>query len=147
MSYIKLVMTVVKYIPQVYLNYVRKSTLGWNVYNVILDFVGGIFSTAQLFLDSWITGHWAGISGFAIKLGLGLVSIFFDIIFLLQHFLLYKRPKEKRVEIKNGTKELSSNTVGEQSKDEGASAKLNNQETAKKIENKEVKKIEQLMEK
>lgn len=90
LSYIKLVMTVVKYIPQAYMNYLRKSTKGWNVYNVILDFIGGIFSTAQLFLDSWITGHWSGISGFAIKLGLGFVSIFFDIVFLLQHFVFYR---------------------------------------------------------
>lgn len=90
LSYIKLGMTVVKYIPQVYMNYLRKSTKGWNVYNVILDFIGGIFSTAQLFLDSWITGHWSGISGFAIKLGLGFVSIFFDIVFLLQHFVFYR---------------------------------------------------------
>lgn len=89
LSYIKLGMTVVKYIPQAYMNYLRKSTKGWNVYNVILDFIGGIFSTAQLFLDSWITGHWSGISGFAIKLGLGFVSIFFDVVFLLQHFVFY----------------------------------------------------------
>jgi cystinosin len=90
LSYIKLGMTVVKYIPQVYMNYLRKSTKGWNVYNVILDVIGGFFSTAQLFLDSWITGHWSGISGFAIKLGLGFVSIFFDAVFLLQHFVFYK---------------------------------------------------------
>jgi hypothetical protein len=150
MSYIKLIMTVVKYIPQVYLNYVRKSTIGWNVYNVILDFVGGIFSTAQLFLDSWITGHWAGISGFAIKLGLGIVSIFFDIVFLLQHFVIYKKIKKgERAEIKGGSKEMSRNIVEETDKDEDMTTKLSNQDKIKKGgENKEIdKKLRPIVEK
>lgn len=99
LSYIKLVMTVVKYIPQVYMNYSRKSTVGWNVYNVILDFIGGLFSTAQLLLDAIIANHLAGIGGFMIKLGLGVVSIFFDVIFLLQHFVWYRhsQPKDRIV--------------------------------------------------
>lgn len=93
LSYIKLGMTVVKYIPQVYLNYTRKSTVGWNVYNVILDFIGGIFSTVQLVLDAIIANHLAGIGGFMIKLGLGVVSIFFDVIFLLQHYVWFRHSR------------------------------------------------------
>jgi cystinosin len=133
LSYIKLVMTIVKYIPQVYLNYVRKSTVGWNVYNVILDFIGGLFSTAQLFLDSWITGHWSGISGFAIKLGLGIVSIFFDIVFLLQHFLIYKKPKGVEAEAKNKTKELDSINSEKSKKAEGIQTKSDSYVSGKKI--------------
>lgn len=95
LSYIKLGMTVVKYIPQVWLNYSRKSTHGWNVYNVILDFTGGIFSTAQLILDAVIANHLAGIGGVMIKLGLGVVSIFFDVIFLLQHYVWFRHSEPK----------------------------------------------------
>jgi cystinosin len=123
LSYIKLVMTVVKYIPQVYLNYQRKSTVGWNVYNVILDFIGGLFSTAQLLLDAIIANHLAGIGGFMIKLGLGIVSIFFDVIFLLQHFVWFRHSHAKdRIVVKansegaeensNNPKEMENGQVG-----------------------------------
>ena len=57
LSYIKLVITFVKYIPQVLLNYRRKSTLGWNVWNVLLDFTGGFLSVVQLLMDSGIDGE------------------------------------------------------------------------------------------
>jgi len=38
---------------QVYMNWYRKSTVGWNVYNVLLDFTGGWLSLAQLLIDCW----------------------------------------------------------------------------------------------
>ena len=88
LSYIKLFVTVIKYIPQVgdawvwawmpwsptldahvtchvrpgvppvqvVLNFRRKSTIGWNVYNVILDFMGGFLSVMQLMIDSRCVG-------------------------------------------------------------------------------------------
>lgn len=89
LSYIKLGLTIVKYIPQVYLNYLRKSTTGWSIINVMLDFAGGVFSIMQLLLDSWISGNWSGIMGFMIKLALGVVTLVFDTIFLLQHYLWF----------------------------------------------------------
>ena len=51
-SYVKLGVTLVKYVPQAYMNWYRKSTLGWSIYQVLLDFTGGIFSIAQPFLDA-----------------------------------------------------------------------------------------------
>lgn len=89
LSYVKLVLTVVKYIPQVYMNYLRKSTTGWSIINVMLDFAGGVFSIMQILLDCWISGHWSGIMGFMIKLALGVVTLFFDTIFLLQHYVWF----------------------------------------------------------
>jgi hypothetical protein len=38
---------------QVFLNYRRQSTEGWNVHNVLLDFGGGLLSLVQV-------GGWAG---------------------------------------------------------------------------------------
>ena len=38
--------------PQVYLNWKRKSTVGWSLENVMLDFTGGFFSFTQQFLDT-----------------------------------------------------------------------------------------------
>ena len=40
-----------KYIPQIYLNYTRKTTAGWNIYNVLLDFTGGFLSFVQEMLE------------------------------------------------------------------------------------------------
>ena len=50
-SYIKLVITAIKYIPQAYMNFVRKSTEGWSIGNVLLDFTGGTFSILQMAFD------------------------------------------------------------------------------------------------
>ncbi len=63
LSYIKLVLTVIKCMPQVYMNYLLKSTIGWHIQNVILDFVGGILSITQLFLDAIFSGDLSGIRG------------------------------------------------------------------------------------
>ena len=39
-----------------YLNYQRKSTVGWSIGNVLLDFTGGVFSILQMFLISYNNG-------------------------------------------------------------------------------------------
>ncbi|XP_057393036.1 cystinosin isoform X2 [Balaenoptera acutorostrata] len=52
-SYIKLAVTLVKYFPQAYLNFYYKSTEGWSIGNVLLDFTGGSFSLLQMSLQSY----------------------------------------------------------------------------------------------
>ena len=90
LSYIKIGISFVKYVPQVILNYKRKSTTGWSVWNILLDLTGGLLSDLQLVLDCRAMHNWAGITGNPAKLGLGVVSIFFDGIFLVQHYVLYR---------------------------------------------------------
>jgi cystinosin len=64
MSYIKLVLTIIKCMPQVYMNYLLKSTVGWHIQNVILDLIGGVLSITQLFLDAFSSGDMnSGIKG------------------------------------------------------------------------------------
>jgi hypothetical protein len=41
-------------------------------------------------------GDWSGITGDPVKFGLGLVSIGYDTIFLLQHFVWYPQPPQPR---------------------------------------------------
>lgn len=55
-----------------------------------MDFVGGILSIAQLVIDSSLQRDWSGITGNPVKLGLGQTAIVFDIIFMLQHYVLYR---------------------------------------------------------
>lgn len=44
MSYVKMFISLTKYIPQAYWNYKRKSTIGWSIFNVMMDFTGGMLS-------------------------------------------------------------------------------------------------------
>jgi cystinosin len=76
-------------VPQALRNYRRQSTSGWNVWNVLLDFSGGAFSMLQLLGDCWATDDWGGLTGDLVKFGLSVVTIFFDILFLFQHYAWY----------------------------------------------------------
>ena len=55
-GYCKAAITFVKYIPQVYLNWKRKSTVGWSLANVMMDFTGGVCSFAQMAIDTIALG-------------------------------------------------------------------------------------------
>ncbi|XP_046330208.2 cystinosin-like [Haliotis rufescens] len=89
-SYIKLGVTLIKYIPQAWMNYRRKSTLGWSIGNVLLDFTGGSLSLLQMFLIAYNNDDWGSIFGDPTKFGLGFFSILFDILFMIQHYCLYR---------------------------------------------------------
>ncbi|KAF0691936.1 Aste57867_16932 [Aphanomyces stellatus] len=89
LSYVKLAATVVKWIPQVYLNYTRKSTVGFSVWGVLLDLLGSILSIGQLVMDGAVTDDWSAVTGDPVKFGLGAVCIFFDGLVLFQHYVLY----------------------------------------------------------
>ncbi|KAL2812023.1 PQ loop repeat-domain-containing protein [Aspergillus cavernicola] len=95
LSYVKLVITVVKYVPQVWVNYKRKSTRGWSIVQILLDLTGGVLSLVQLVLDSAFQNDWSGIAGNPIKFLLSNVTIFFDLIFMVQHYILYRDAKDK----------------------------------------------------
>jgi cystinosin len=92
LSYVKVLVTLIKYIPQVVLNYQRQSTVGWSIWQILLDFGGGVLSTSQLVLDCANLGDFTGITGNMAKFCLGFVSIVFDIIFIVQHYILYPLP-------------------------------------------------------
>lgn len=89
-SQVKVVISIVKYMPQVWFNFRRRSTVGWSITNVLLDFAGGILSTAQLLFDAWRENALSGITGDIAKLFLGSISVIFDVIFMFQHYCLYR---------------------------------------------------------
>ena len=88
-------MTLVKYSPQAYVNYMRKSTVGWSILPVLMDLLGGVLSVAQLIIDSSLQKDWSGLTGNPVKLGIGNASIVFDILFILQHYILYPVSKDQ----------------------------------------------------
>lgn len=96
-GYIKLFITLIKYTPQLWMNYQRQSTDGWSIGQILLDFCGGILSIVQLLIDASLQSDWSGVTGNPVKLGLGNISIFFDLIFITQHFILYRDAEEDKV--------------------------------------------------
>ncbi|XP_055539375.1 cystinosin homolog isoform X2 [Wyeomyia smithii] len=111
LSYIKLAITLIKYIPQAVLNFRRKSTVGWSIENILLDFTGGSLSMLQMLLNAYNYDDWASIFGDPTKFGLGLFSVLFDIVFIVQHYVLYRN----RTELKT-LEEESSNSAAVGSK-------------------------------
>lgn len=94
-SYVKLVITVLKYIPQAYLNYKRKSTSGWSIGVVNLNLAGGVCSIGQMILDSYNYNDWASIFGNPTKFGLGAFTVLFQVLFMVQHYILYRKSPSK----------------------------------------------------
>jgi len=95
LSYIKVSTTPIKYTPQVYLHYIRQSTDGWAVQSVFCDLCAGTLCILQMFIDAINNDDWDGTLGNPGKLGLGLISIAFNAIFLLQHFVLYRKNRKR----------------------------------------------------
>lgn len=89
-SYVKLTITLIKYLPQAYMNYQRKSTVGWSIGNILLDFTGGTLSVLQMILDAYNYNDWTSIFGDPTKFGLGMLSVIFDVFFMVQHYILYR---------------------------------------------------------
>jgi cystinosin len=96
LGWCKVFISFIKYMPQAYFNYKRKSTEGWSIYNILLDFTGGTFSFAQniidtirgqkIIIDDPTQSHALNIAKYA----LSIISIVFDILFITQHYCLYR---------------------------------------------------------
>ncbi|KAI5282661.1 hypothetical protein KEM54_002650 [Ascosphaera aggregata] len=110
MSWVKVIVTVTKYIPQAWVNYKRQSTKGWAIQMILCDTSGGLLSIAQLFIDSWLVHDWSGITGNPLKFWLGNVSLFFDGIFMAQHYVLYRHAGEKVVDVEEAEAEQTDAT-------------------------------------
>ncbi|PKS05240.1 hypothetical protein jhhlp_008611 [Lomentospora prolificans] len=95
-SYVKLVVTLVKYTPQVLANVRNRSTRGWSIWQILLDLTGGLLSVAQQAIDSYLQRDWSGITGNPVKFALGNVSLVYDAVFIFQHYFLYREERRKR---------------------------------------------------
>ncbi|KAL6143191.1 hypothetical protein ACLB2K_053886 [Fragaria x ananassa] len=80
------------------MNFMRKSTDGFSIGNILLDFTGGLTNYAQMAVQSIDQHSWVNFYGNIGKTLLSLISIFFDILFMCQHFLLYPAKKAQQNE-------------------------------------------------
>ncbi|KAL1314721.1 hypothetical protein HN51_041544 [Arachis hypogaea] len=91
---IQVFMTVIKYIPQAIFNFLRKSTDGFSIGNILLDFSGGVGNYLQMVVQSVDQDSWVNFYGNIGKVLLSLISVLFDILFIIQHYVLYPTAKK-----------------------------------------------------
>lgn len=119
-SYIKIILTAIKYTPQAIFNYRRKSTEGFAILQIFLDFIGSTLCIGQMtclainfgkhskktrpklwkLLRIFLISCLADTSYFTYnysKLGIALISQFFDVIFIVQHYWLYCQGKRNEI--------------------------------------------------
>ena len=78
-----------QYTPQVWLNYKRKSTEGFHIGGVLLDFGGGVLSLLQMDLYCFIEHSNKQLTGNIPKMALAVVTLLFNIILVWQHYVFY----------------------------------------------------------
>jgi cystinosin len=83
---------VVKYTPQVHLNWKRQSTVGYSKLSVVFDAVGGSFSMLQMVFDGLATDNFSEMRGNVIKLVVGGICFSYDVVLFMQ-ILLYRGQK------------------------------------------------------
>ncbi len=86
------------WVSKAYLNYKRKSTIGWSIHNILLDITGGVLSLSQNMIDALNCQptNWSIITGNVPKMLLGVTTICMDIMFLVQHYVLYTDREQLR---------------------------------------------------
>ncbi|KAL4589981.1 hypothetical protein LXL04_002897 [Taraxacum kok-saghyz] len=75
------------------MNFKRKSTVGFSIGNILLDLLGGLANYGQMVVQSIDQHSLVNFYGNIGKTLLSLVSIFFDILFILQHYVVYPAHK------------------------------------------------------
>ncbi|KAL9984635.1 hypothetical protein ACROYT_G006954 [Oculina patagonica] len=88
-GYVKLVVSFGTYSPQVWLNFKRKSTAGFHIGGVLLDFGGGVLSLLQMDLYCFIEHSNTQLTGNIPKMALAVVTLLFNIILVWQHYVFY----------------------------------------------------------
>lgn len=110
MGYFKLSISFLKYLPQLYWNYQRKSTKGWSIANIILDLTGGLLSFAQMALEA---AFGEDVKVNIVKLILGIMVVFYDILFIVQHYCIYPQKRENLAVVSTYEKQaITGETLG-----------------------------------
>ena len=60
---------------------------------LVMDLAGGVCNLFQILILCWNASDITPLTGDAGKLGLSIETLFFDIIFIFQHYVLYSKRK------------------------------------------------------
>ena len=94
------------------MNWKDKSTVGWSIENVLLDFSGGMLSMLQQVLSAYNTDDWTFVTENVPKLIIGMESMVICIIFIIQHYALYKGNESLSRSPRSQSAETSSHPKG-----------------------------------
>lgn len=121
---VKVLASLIKHFPQVFLNRARGSTVGWSYTMVLLDVVGGGFSVAQQVVKAIRMGSAAPFTSNLAKTFLAAESLLFDFWFILQHSVFY--PDRTDIDKPNisASKTIYESEAGDVEKDGGEQAPL-----------------------
>jgi len=86
---LKIGVNMIKYVPLIYFNFIRKTTGGMSITAFLLNMIGAIFSLSQMIL-AYLSGATPTFN--RIKTGLAIVTIFYDLILMFQYYLYRERP-------------------------------------------------------
>lgn len=86
---IKVLTSLIKHFPQIWLNTSRRSTVGWSFTMILLDVVGGSFSIAQQIVKAIGMKSMAPFTSNLAKTFLAGESLLFDFWFILQHLCFF----------------------------------------------------------
>jgi cystinosin len=104
LSAVKMAVTLVKYVPQAAHNFRRRSTVGWSITNILLDFSGGLCSLAQQLLGAaWWRDLRSVVSANPVRFALSVVSLAFDLLFVVQHYVLFRLARGGGVVVVEGS--------------------------------------------
>ncbi|XP_022255232.1 cystinosin homolog [Limulus polyphemus] len=95
LSYVYLVISMINYVPQLFFQCKRRSTVGWSIEATFLDISGGILSILQMVINAYNFDDWIAIFGNFIKFGSGLVSVLCDILLFIQHYYMFSNHYKK----------------------------------------------------
>ncbi len=66
---------------------------------MLLDVQGGVLSLTQQIMDAVLTADWSALTGNPVKLALAMISIGFDVMFIVQHYVLFPGGDEEEEEV------------------------------------------------
>lgn len=93
LAYFKIITSLIKYIPQVTHNYRRKSMYGISPQQIYLDLLGVIFCVSEFIIKNDLP-MFDAINSNRGKLGIIVVTTFFDTIFLVQIYIYGTEQKD-----------------------------------------------------
>ena len=93
-SYLQLAFTTFKYFPQMMHNFRRKTCFGWSLGMVALDMSGSVLSLLQMVLQSLADGTTSNFLGDPGKWGLSVLSVVYDLVFVIQYCVYGSTPSE-----------------------------------------------------
>jgi len=99
LGYFKMGASTIKYFPQAYMNYKQQAVTGLSMPFVFLDLTGGIFCVLNIVLLAALSNTFAEMIGNVPKLTVGVVSIIFPTVFILQRYLFYAKESTEASEI------------------------------------------------